>query len=47
MLKTANLEARYGRIPAGENIVLVVAASAHREAAFQARENIDLRGDRH
>jgi molybdopterin synthase catalytic subunit len=27
---------RTGRIPAGENIVLVVTASAHREAAFAA-----------
>jgi len=27
---------RYGRIAPGENIVLVVAASAHREAAFEA-----------
>src|SRR5262245_39405679 len=29
---------RYGRIPAGENIVLVVTASSHREAAFAAAE---------
>ena len=27
---------RYGRIPAGENIVLVLAASSHRQAAFEA-----------
>ena len=27
---------RYGRIAPGENIVLVVAASAHRHAAFEA-----------
>ena len=27
---------RYGRIVPGENIVLVVAASAHRQAAFEA-----------
>ena len=27
---------RYGRIRPGENIVLVVAASAHRQAAFEA-----------
>jgi molybdopterin synthase catalytic subunit len=27
---------RYGRIESGENIVLVVAASSHRDAAFQA-----------
>jgi molybdopterin synthase catalytic subunit len=27
---------RYGRILPGENIVLVVTASAHRDAAFQA-----------
>lgn len=27
---------RYGRIKPGENIVLVVAASAHRQAAFEA-----------
>ena len=27
---------RYGRIEPGENIVLVVAASSHRDAAFQA-----------
>ena len=27
---------RYGRIPAGENIVLVAAASPHRQAAFEA-----------
>ena len=27
---------RYGRIAPGENIVLVVAASAHRQAAFEA-----------
>ena len=29
---------RFGRIPPGENIVLVVTASAHREAAFEAAE---------
>ena len=29
---------RVGRIAAGENIVLVLTASAHREAAFQAAE---------
>jgi molybdopterin synthase catalytic subunit len=29
---------RYGRIVPGENIVLVVTASSHREAAFQAAE---------
>jgi len=29
---------RYGRLLAGENIVLVVTASAHREAAFAAAE---------
>lgn len=29
---------RVGRITAGENIVLVLAASAHRQAAFQAAE---------
>ena len=29
---------RHGRIEPGENIVLVVTASAHREAAFQAAE---------
>jgi|SRR5476651_809342 molybdopterin synthase catalytic subunit len=29
---------RYGRIVPGENIVLVVAASSHREAAFAAAE---------
>ena len=29
---------RYGRLIAGENIVLVVAASSHREAAFAAAE---------
>jgi molybdopterin synthase catalytic subunit len=29
---------RYGRIEAGENIVLVVTASAHRQAAFAAAE---------
>jgi molybdopterin synthase catalytic subunit len=29
---------RHGRIRPGENIVLVVTASAHREAAFQAAE---------
>ena len=29
---------RFGRIKAGENIVLVVTASAHRAAAFQAAE---------
>jgi molybdopterin synthase catalytic subunit len=29
---------RYGRIAPGENIVLVVAASSHREAAFSAAE---------
>ncbi len=29
---------RYGRIEPGENIVLVVTASSHREAAFQAAE---------
>ena len=29
---------RYGRIAAGENIVLVVTASSHREAAFAAAE---------
>lgn len=29
---------RHGRIAPGENIVLVVTASAHREAAFQAAE---------
>jgi molybdopterin synthase catalytic subunit len=29
---------RYGRIQPGENIVLVVTASSHREAAFQAAE---------
>ncbi len=29
---------RYGRITPGENIVLVVTASAHRQAAFEAAE---------
>ena len=29
---------RFGRIPPGENIVLVVTASAHSEAAFEAAE---------
>jgi molybdopterin synthase catalytic subunit len=29
---------RYGRIEPGENIVLVVTASSHREAAFAAAE---------
>jgi molybdopterin synthase catalytic subunit len=29
---------RYGRITPGENIVLVVTASSHREAAFAAAE---------
>lgn len=29
---------RYGRLRPGENIVLVVTASSHREAAFQAAE---------
>ena len=29
---------RFGRIKAGENIVLVLTASAHRQAAFQAAE---------
>src|SRR5262249_28431165 len=29
---------RYGRIPPGENIVLVVTASSHRQAAFAAAE---------
>ena len=29
---------RYGRIPPGENIVLVITASSHREAAFAAAE---------
>jgi molybdopterin synthase catalytic subunit len=29
---------RYGRIIPGENIVLVVTASSHREAAFQGAE---------
>ena len=29
---------RYGRIEPGENIVLVVTASSHREAAFSAAE---------
>ena len=29
---------RYGRITPGENIVLVVTASSHRQAAFQAAE---------
>jgi molybdopterin synthase catalytic subunit len=29
---------RYGRIQPGENIVLVVTASSHREAAFAAAE---------
>jgi|SRR5580704_8040623 molybdopterin synthase catalytic subunit len=29
---------RYGRIPPGENIVLVVAAAAHRQDAFAAAE---------
>ena len=29
---------RVGRITAGENIVLVLTASAHRQAAFQAAE---------
>ena len=29
---------RFGRITPGENIVLVVAASSHRQAAFQAAE---------
>jgi molybdopterin synthase catalytic subunit len=29
---------RFGRIAAGENIVLVLTASAHRQAAFQAAE---------
>jgi molybdopterin synthase catalytic subunit len=29
---------RYGRLVPGENVVLVVAASSHREAAFAAAE---------
>jgi molybdopterin synthase catalytic subunit len=29
---------RFGRIPPGENIVLVITASSHREAAFAAAE---------
>ncbi len=29
---------RYGRLTPGENIVLVITASAHREAAFAAAE---------
>lgn len=29
---------RFGKIPPGENIVLVVAASAHRRAAFEAAD---------
>ena len=29
---------RYGKIPPGDNIVLVVAASAHRRAAFEAAD---------
>jgi len=29
---------RFGRIPPGENIVLVVTASSHRQAAFEAAE---------
>ena len=29
---------RYGRLVPGDNIVLVIAASAHREAAFQATQ---------
>jgi molybdopterin synthase catalytic subunit len=29
---------RFGRIPPGQNIVLVVTASTHRQAAFQAAE---------
>ena len=29
---------RFGRIAPGENIVLVLTASAHRQAAFQAAE---------
>ena len=29
---------RFGRIPAGDNIVLVIAASSHRRAAFEAAD---------
>ncbi|MHA7777046.1 molybdenum cofactor biosynthesis protein MoaE [Roseibium sp. M-1] len=29
---------RYGKIPPGENIVLVIAASSHRRAAFEAAD---------
>lgn len=29
---------RYGRIPPGDNIVLVIAASSHRRAAFEAAD---------
>lgn len=29
---------RYGRIPPGENVVLVIAASSHRRAAFEAAD---------
>lgn len=37
-LKGVTVIHRYGRIVPGENIVLVVTASAHREAAFAAAE---------
>jgi molybdopterin synthase catalytic subunit len=37
-LQGATVIHRYGRIAPGENIVLVVTASAHRRAAFEAAE---------
>ena len=37
-LQGATVIHRYGRIRAGENIVLVATASAHRSAAFEAAE---------
>jgi len=37
-LKGALVIHRYGRIPPGEDIVLVVTASSHRQAAFAAAE---------
>src|SRR4051812_49775926 len=37
-LKGLTIIHRFGRIPPGENIVLVVTASSHRQAAFEAAE---------
>ena len=37
-LDNALIVHRYGRLEPGENIVLVVTTSAHREAAFEAAE---------